>query len=450
MAAACAPPPLDKGQIKKAVHALLAHHKTRQKTGEKVLLNEDLNFFLTVTVWKIPACEQVVKITLPHGILPASAEVCLFTKDEPGLTAEQTENLYKKLLSQHGITKVSEVICYKTLKSEYKSFEAKRRLLNRFSLFLSDDRIRRLLPSHIGKHFYRSKKSPLSVNLKATKLDKEINGLIQGTTLPVTNKGCCFTARVGHTGMTAEKIVENVIAIVAAIAAKAPKVSRSIKILHLKTEKSVALPIFHRSHPGSEALQKSTGIKGQKIKKKNKKKKNQTNESKGQTPGKARELAANVPAPGSLKREKEVEISDAVGPEQEDDEGIPLLVPIETCVQKDKVAETRPSPKKGVEVDPKGLLPGKRKSSLSLEAPITELEIPKDGSSLKTPKLLKRGKIAKPPKQEVTAKELAKTSPKPETKSAVNPRRKKAVMSAKKALRTPKQAVRKTVLLKSV
>lgn len=47
---------------------------------------------------------------------------------------------------------------YKVLKTEYKAFEAKRRLLGNFDLFLSDARIRRHLPSHIGKHFYESKK----------------------------------------------------------------------------------------------------------------------------------------------------------------------------------------------------------------------------------------------------------------------------------------------------
>ncbi|KAJ6634276.1 hypothetical protein lerEdw1_014090 [Lerista edwardsae] len=158
MAASQVEVPLDPGQVKKAAQALLAHNKERQKPGEKFLLNIDQNVFLMVTVWKIPQKEQVIKIALPHGIRPATSEVCLFTKDEPGLTGEQTENFYKKLLSQQGVTGITEVISYKTLKTEYKPFEAKRRLLNRFNLFLSDDRIRRLLPSHIGKHFYRNKK----------------------------------------------------------------------------------------------------------------------------------------------------------------------------------------------------------------------------------------------------------------------------------------------------
>lgn len=51
-----------------------------------------------------------------------------------------------------------QIIPYKVLKTEYKPYEAKRRLLGNFDMFISDDRIRRLLPSHLGKHFYERKK----------------------------------------------------------------------------------------------------------------------------------------------------------------------------------------------------------------------------------------------------------------------------------------------------
>lgn len=45
-----------------------------------------------------------------------------------------------------------------TLKTEYKAFEAKRRLLASFDFFLADARIQRLLPTHLGRHFYSRKK----------------------------------------------------------------------------------------------------------------------------------------------------------------------------------------------------------------------------------------------------------------------------------------------------
>ncbi|XP_064858571.1 ribosomal L1 domain-containing protein 1-like [Oncorhynchus nerka] len=74
--------------------------------------------------------------------------------------------------------------------TEDKPFEAKRRLLGNFDMFLSDDRIRRLLSSHIGKHFYERKKEPLSLNLQSKKLALDIQRTIQGTTTSISKKGC--------------------------------------------------------------------------------------------------------------------------------------------------------------------------------------------------------------------------------------------------------------------
>ncbi|KFU93822.1 Ribosomal L1 domain-containing protein 1, partial [Chaetura pelagica] len=225
-------------QVKKAVEALLAFSRSKAK-GNALLLNETENVLLLLTVWKVPRVAQVIKIPLPHGIRPETAEVCLFTKDEPNLSAEQTEKLYKKLLIQNGIRSISQVRDTVVWFSPVISF-----ILYQFDLFLSDERIRRLLPSHLGKHFYERKKAPLSVNLKAKNLAKELQKHIQGTTLPVTNKGCCYTARIGHTGMKADEILDNIIAATEVIAEKLPKNWKNVKILHLKTLKSVALPIF--------------------------------------------------------------------------------------------------------------------------------------------------------------------------------------------------------------
>ncbi|KAJ7305793.1 hypothetical protein JRQ81_010159 [Phrynocephalus forsythii] len=417
--------PLDPEQIKKATLALLAHFKNRQKSAKKLLLDEEQNFFLMVTVWKIPSEERVIKIPLPHGILPVTSEVCLFTKDEPGSTAEQTENFYKKLLTQHKITNITEVISYKTLKTEYKPFEAKRRLLSRFALFLSDDRIRRLLPSHIGKHFYRSKKAPLSVNLKAKNLAKEINKHVQGTILPITNKGCCYTIRIGHTGMEAWQIMENIMAAAEVVAAKAPKIWKSVKILHLKTGKSVALPVFTWFPPKSDTVEKQTDTEEQQGLNKQQGLKRKRPEKK--TPGKT--------------REKEVAAAPAVVKSEEEDDKIPQLVPIETSptVKGGKVIEPSASEKK-VESIPKESTPFKRKAVSPLVTPETPLDTSGDGSTLHTPKPLKK---EKKPKQGVLEKAKAKTPKKRLANSSGILKMGKAIKSAKKAPKTPKKEPKK-------
>lgn len=111
------------------------------------------------------------------------------------------------------------------------------------------------------------------------------------------------------------------------------------------------------------------------------------------------------------------------------------------------MAEPSLSTKEEVEIDPEAPLLGKRKLSLSSEP---GLEIPKGGSSPKTPKPLKKVKKEEAPKQMSVEKELAKTPVKPKLKSSADPKTKKAVKSAKKAPRTPKQTFRKRELLQSV
>ncbi|XP_020351304.2 ribosomal L1 domain-containing protein 1 isoform X3 [Oncorhynchus kisutch] len=234
---------LDRVQVKKAVQALLAFLKTKS-TPDFLLLDESQHLSLLFTLWKIPKQAQTIRIPLPHGIRTDTDEVCLFTRDEPNMTPDQTQRFYKKLLAERGVKNVTEVIPYKMLKTEYKPFEAKRRLLGNFDMFLSDDRVRRLLSSHIGKHFYERKKEPLSVNLRSKKLALDIQRTIQGTTISISKKGCCCMARVAHSGMAADEIAENIDSAVSTIVTKLRVKGPLIKIIHLKSQSSVALPIY--------------------------------------------------------------------------------------------------------------------------------------------------------------------------------------------------------------
>uniref|UniRef100_A0A8C8GTV1 Ribosomal L1 domain-containing protein 1 n=1 Tax=Oncorhynchus tshawytscha TaxID=74940 RepID=A0A8C8GTV1_ONCTS len=230
-------------RVKKAVQALLAFLKTKS-TPDSLLLDESQHLSLLFTLWKIPKQAQTIRIPLPHGIRTDTDEVCLFTRDEPNMTPDQTQRFYKKLLAERGVKNVTEVIPYKMLKTEYKPFEAKRRLLGNFDMFLSDDRVRRLLSSHIGKHFYERKKEPLSVNLQSKKLALDIQRTIQGTTISISKKGCCCMARVAHSGMAADEIAENIDSAVSTIVTKLRVKGPLIKIIHLKSQSSVALPIY--------------------------------------------------------------------------------------------------------------------------------------------------------------------------------------------------------------
>ncbi|XP_045238920.2 ribosomal L1 domain-containing protein 1 isoform X2 [Macaca fascicularis] len=182
--------------------------------------------------------------TLPHSIRSDSEDICLFTKDEPNSTPEKTEQFYRKLLNKHGIKTISQIISLQTLKKEYKSYEAKLRLLSSFDFFLTDARIRRLLPSLIGRHFYQRKKVPVSVNLLSKNLSREINDCVGGTVLNISKSGSCSAIRIGHIGMQIEHIIENIVAVTKGLSEKLPEKWESVKLLFVKTDKSAALPIF--------------------------------------------------------------------------------------------------------------------------------------------------------------------------------------------------------------
>ncbi|NWT48468.1 RL1D1 protein, partial [Chroicocephalus maculipennis] len=425
-------------QVKKAAEALLAFARSKTKRGA-LLLNESENVQLLVTVWKVPRVAQVIKIPLPHGIRPETAEVCLFTRDEPNLSAEQTENLYRKLLIQKGIKSVSQIISYKTLKKEYKLFEAKRRLLNRFDLFLSDDRIRRLLPSHLGKHFYERKKAPLSVNLKARNLAKELQKHIQGTTLPVTNKGCCYTARIGHTGMKADEIVDNIIAAAEVIAKKLPKNWKNVKILHLKTLKSVALPIFTANISNLDELDSQPSLKKKEVKKEKKKKPKKSAKKLNSSQD---TLTPEASAAAATKEFaiKEKEVVQEPG-DHDDDEEIPQLVPMQTTILAE-LEKMEPRPEKDDNLGKKTKTPlGKRKKQpLALETPKPTPKVTDKHADLQTSPKQKKNKQFSMPKEAIKEKEMKKTPKKPEAKSFATPKAGKSIQSAKKSSKTPKQA----------
>ncbi|XP_028669939.1 ribosomal L1 domain-containing protein 1 isoform X2 [Erpetoichthys calabaricus] len=391
---------LDRTQVTKAVKALFAYLKSVSASKAK-LLEEQQVISLIITLWKIPPNEQSIKIHLPHTIHTGSTEVCLFTRDEPDMSAEKTEAFYKKLLADKNIRYVSEVISYKTLKKEYKPFEAKRRLLSNFDLFLADARIYRLLPTQIGKHFYKSKKVPISVNLKPAFLENEINKVMKTTVLTVTNKGCCCNVKVAHSRMTIEQVVENICVVVGVIAAKLYKKATNIKIIHLKSSSSIALPVY------TSPLHHLDDLDSEILKQRKERKE----------ADKAKKTAETLA--------------------KKDEELIPELLPLDT---KNKQQETPCGPaKKSPRSDPKI----KEKTPLAKKARLTSnsaLNSPKTPRWAEVVTSLKETKNPKTPKREAKPK-TESGKPKRGAPAGTN-----VTTSAKKAPKTPKRKVQELVV----
>ncbi|XP_061823295.1 ribosomal L1 domain-containing protein 1 [Nerophis lumbriciformis] len=313
---------LDQTQVKKAVLALQAFLKSKAG-GESLFQDESQKISLLFTFWGIPCRSQTFLIPLPHGQRTDVEEVCLFTRDEPKMTTDQTQRFYKRLLEERGVKTITEIIPFDVLRKEYKPYEAKRRLLGNFDMFLSDSRIRHLLPSHIGKKFYDMKKEPISVNMESKHLARDLQRIIQGTVAKVNNKGSCCMVRVGHSGMAADELTENIEVVVKSLAEILNKGPR-MKIIHLKSEKSVALPIY------TSDLSHITDPKA-------KKEKEAPSKAKAKNPTEDTKETAEDGEQKGKKRKLE---------KDEDGEEIPQLVPIEMSSKTPKLQSEQMQRKK--------------------------------------------------------------------------------------------------------
>uniref|UniRef100_A0A250YIT8 Ribosomal L1 domain-containing protein 1 n=1 Tax=Castor canadensis TaxID=51338 RepID=A0A250YIT8_CASCN len=437
---------LDENQVRKAVEALLAHCRSR-KSNNALLLNEKENLFLMVVLWKIPEKELRIKLSLPHSTLSDLAEICLFTKDELK-SSEETERFYRKLLKKHGIKTISRIIPFQALKTEYKAYEAKLRLLGSFDFFLADERIRRLLPSHIGRHFYQRKKVPVPVNLLAKNLSKEISSCLGGTVLNISKSGSCSSIRIGHTGMQIQDITENIIAVAENLARKLPEKWQSVKLLFVKTEKSVSLPIFSsfvscvdESSKVSfhEVRRRVEGARSrEKQKKKNRKLKRKAQNAAESILSLDDLLPASVtgvPVKGSEARKKRtgrVKGRSKVTDEAEDE--IPQLVPIaDTPAKENSEILKNTTGKKSPKKNPGPNIPGGKKRKVLAAGEASTAAEP--GAPGKGPeKKLKMEPKAKDRSASLGKKDQRQTPKKPEAKFFANSRN-----SAKKAPNTPKQ-----------
>ncbi|XP_004855918.1 ribosomal L1 domain-containing protein 1 [Heterocephalus glaber] len=436
---------LDKEQVRKAVEALLTYSKSR-KDKNGLLLNENENFFLMVILWKIPGKELRVRLSLPHNTRSDLSEICLFTKDELQ-SAEQTERFYKELLNKHGIKTISQIIPFRILKTEYKAYEAKLRLLNSFDVFLTDGRIRRLLPSHIGRHFYQRKRVPIPVNLQAKNLSKEINSTLAGTVLNISKSGSCSAIRIGHTGMQAQHITENIVAVTEGLSEKLPEKWKSVKLLFVKTGKSVSLPIFssfisYRNETNKISISELREKEAKRKKREEKYREKQLKRERKKLKEKAKKAASVLTKGGVASKSKGASVKSCgswkkktgkgktkVKVKKESGDEIPQLVPISETPVKGNVETQKHVTEKSPKKSPGPSTPkGKKRKALSTP------ETPGAGPG-KKPKMEQKKKQRKPSPGK---KDLRQTPKKPEAMLFAT-----ANKSTRKAPHTPKQLPKK-------
>ncbi|KAK1441277.1 hypothetical protein QVD17_07123 [Tagetes erecta] len=231
-----------------AVDALLKWKNKQSDSHNPQLLPQDDFIYLILTLKKIPqkggvngARTNPNKIPLPNPIVSTTgSELCLIIDDRPN--SKLTSEIAKKKIKSDDIS-VTKVLKLSKLRTDYKPFEAKRKLCDSYDMFFADKRVIHFLPKLLGKQFFRKKKLPLPVDLTHKNWKEQIERGC-GSGLLFFSTGTCSVIRVAKVSMERDEIVENVRAAIDGVVEFVPKKLSGVRSLHLKFSDSVALPLY--------------------------------------------------------------------------------------------------------------------------------------------------------------------------------------------------------------
>ncbi|XP_014667926.1 PREDICTED: ribosomal L1 domain-containing protein 1-like [Priapulus caudatus] len=244
---------LSESQVKKAVEALLKflNGKSTDSTEgqQNVLLNTFTPIQLQFVLKKIPTAikHKCIKMKIPHPLYTDQTGVCLIVSDKERNKNDDHEEFsqqYKDKLVAGGVEHVTEVIPFKQLLTEFRTFESRRKLCHSFDVFLADRKLISQLPHNLGKEFFNTKKMPHPVNLDVANFKGEIYKALNKTYCTMSGSGSCSTFVVGHCGQSVTDVVENVVACVEKLRIVVPGGWSNVRSMNIKTHKSPALPFY--------------------------------------------------------------------------------------------------------------------------------------------------------------------------------------------------------------
>lgn len=240
--------------VQKAVKALLKWKQLQKPQSltdphHQSVDDDDDYIYLLVTLKKIPRKDHRTTFQLPlvHPLQDSLSfkEVCLVIDDRPKSNPKFKVNVEvanKKIKNED--TPITKVVKFSTLKSDYKSFEAKKALYDENDLFFVDKRVVKFLPGVLGKQFYRNKKKvPVAVDLGKCSWKEEIERGCRSVMLSLSS-GTCSVVKVGKGSMERNEIVENVVKVIDGVVEVVPRKWAGVRSFHLKFLESLALPIY--------------------------------------------------------------------------------------------------------------------------------------------------------------------------------------------------------------
>jgi ribosome biogenesis protein UTP30 len=177
-----------------------------------------------------------IPILLPFPIYEIDNEFCFISKDP--------QKKYKEIFQQNNMK--AKVIGISKLRNNYKQFEAKRKLCGSYDLFFADKAIIPMLPPLIGKVFFSKKKFPIPINMSKKKyIFSKIEQSFHSTFLHLNNGSNCCLVKIAKSNFPIKHIIQNIEEGLIKIISKIPQNWNNIQSIYIKTDNSIALPIYN-------------------------------------------------------------------------------------------------------------------------------------------------------------------------------------------------------------
>jgi len=224
-------PKLDRKQVVLAAEALLTFISRK-----KDLFEEGKSIYLFINLKKVPRAKspKPFKLPLAHPFRnPQNTDICIFVKDPV--------DKYKQRIRDMDIPGIKKIISVTKLRTNFKQFEARRKLLRSYDLFLADSDLALVLPPLLGKSFVGSKKFPISVKL--SNLKNRVEEILNSTFIKIPT-GPLITVHIAQSNQTAEQITNNVTNSIDTVVSRIPSGWKNIQTLGFKTTESPTLPFF--------------------------------------------------------------------------------------------------------------------------------------------------------------------------------------------------------------
>lgn len=260
------------------------------------------------------------------------------------------QRLVKDYLTKHGHGGVTRVLGIEKLRKRYKTFEARRELLQMYDHFLVDNRVAPMVPRLLGNAFLKSKRTPLTVNMQQDVV-ASIKRTLSSTAF-TPRQGTSTSVRIAKADFSEDQVYDNLIAVVDNIVKKLPSGWSAIQSLNIKTNKSPALPVYVTLptpapiYKRQKTVDATETASAEVIKKKTVEKVSKDSESEDDEDGEE-DVMEPIPALDDEERQIEgngIEDDDETGTKSEDED--------ESSDEEDKVENPTPKTSKKVKKSP--------------------------------------------------------------------------------------------------